>query len=272
MAVRGPTAEALTPALQRPKSKRPKSTMSFQSCSNFCSVERAEVAGSSKTVWLGGGFAMGHEWDDEDECEGGVEMGLMQTEPGARSAEKEVWPVAFDAEPVQSKGQGSAKQDQQQPERRRGLTGCRVKDGDDGEADGVVGHGEQQEERDAWMCGAEGQPGHEPCHRNIGGRGNAPAAPKGRPAKKMIQHDIACDRQCHPPTVAKSGLMAFLRGWRLPPGQRLEVISDGMAMLKKRTMKRSLVREVEALDAWQDWIVDGVMIGIEVEVGPDEPR
>ena len=77
-----PTAENWTPALTRPKKKRPKSTTIFHWCSKSL---RAEWESSVKpsTVGLGWGELVGHEGDDADEGEcGGVEVGPEEAEPG----------------------------------------------------------------------------------------------------------------------------------------------------------------------------------------------
>ena len=55
------------------------------------------------------------------------------------------------------------------------MARVRVEHGDYPQADGVVGHRQQQQEIDCGMVAAEHHPGHQPRQRDVRRRGDAPA-------------------------------------------------------------------------------------------------
>ena len=197
-----------------------------------------------------------------------MEVGVVEAEPGEGASKEEVGPVVFDLEFAQEKSGGDSGGEEQQPLWREGMIRGGIEDGDDGEGDGVVGDGEEEEEGDAGVGFAEDEAGDEPGDGDVGGGRDAPAFCECGGADEGVEKEEERDGAEDAAEGCEEGVEGFAEGVEVSGGAEGCGDFDG-GDSEEEDHEEVVGEEVEGLEI-KEGGVDGVLVCIVGDVCPEE--
>ena len=141
---------------------------------------------------------MGEEGNDEDQRQGRVEVGIVEPGPAREAAAQEVGPVILHPLPAQKMCNAHPSGNEEDPEGRHGEPRVGIEEGDNHQADGVVGNGEQQQVGDDRVVSSEDQPRGQPGEGDVGSGRDSPAIQESGRTDQTVHQQVDSNRSDYP--------------------------------------------------------------------------